>query len=72
MEELEKGVIANPDEGHMVGHYWLRDPKRAPSSFLRTQIEKTLDAICKFADEVVSGKVSSVYRFFFFLFIFPS
>ena len=57
MEELEKGAIANPDEGRMVGHYWLRDSKRAPNSFLRTQIEKTLDAICKFADEVVSGKI---------------
>ena len=23
MNELEKGAIANPDEGRMVGHYWL-------------------------------------------------
>lgn len=60
MEELEKGAIANPDEGRMVGHYWLRDPKRAPNSFLKTQIENTLDAVSKFANDVVSGKVSSV------------
>lgn len=60
MEELEKGAIANPDEGRMVGHYWLRDPKRAPTAFLKTQIENTLDAVCKFANDVVSGKVSSV------------
>ncbi|GLT90198.1 hypothetical protein SLE2022_081440 [Rubroshorea leprosula] len=29
MEELEKGTIANPDEGRMVGHYWLRNSKLA-------------------------------------------
>ncbi|KAJ7965794.1 Glucose-6-phosphate isomerase [Quillaja saponaria] len=57
MEELEKGAIANPDEGRMVGHYWLRDPKRSPNSFLRLQIENTLEAVCKFADEVIGGKV---------------
>lgn len=61
MEELEKGAIANPDEGRMVGHYWLRSPKLAPNSFLRMQIENTLDAVCNFADEVVSGKVSFGY-----------
>ncbi|THU47273.1 hypothetical protein C4D60_Mb09t13760 [Musa balbisiana] len=57
MQELEKGAIANPDEGRMVGHYWLRDPKRAPNSFLRLQIENTLDAICKFADDIISAKI---------------
>ncbi|KAL5714312.1 glucose-6-phosphate isomerase [Ranunculus cassubicifolius] len=59
MEELEKGAIANPDEGRMVGHYWLRDPRRAPNSFLRVQIEKTIETICTFADEIISGKISS-------------
>ncbi|XP_059633024.1 glucose-6-phosphate isomerase 1, chloroplastic [Cornus florida] len=57
MEELEKGAIANPDEGRMVGHYWLRSPRLAPNSFLRLQIENTLEAVCKFADEVVNGKI---------------
>lgn len=60
MEELEKGAIANPDEGRMVGHYWLRDPKRAPNSFLRVQIENTLEALLKFSGDVVSGKVRIV------------
>lgn len=59
MEELEKGAIANPDEGRMVGHYWLRSPHLAPTSFLKTQIDTTLDVVCDFADAVVSGKVSS-------------
>lgn len=58
MEDLEKGAIANPDEGRMVGHYWLRSPHLAPNSFLRLQIENTLEAVCQFANDVVSGKVS--------------
>lgn len=63
MQDLEKGAIANPDEGRMVGHYWLRNPKLAPNSFLRLQIENTLDAICKFADDVISAKVTFLFRF---------
>ncbi|VAI33248.1 unnamed protein product [Triticum turgidum subsp. durum] len=57
MGELEKGAIANPDEGRMVGHYWLRDPGLAPNSFLRTKIEKTVDHILAFSQDIVSGKV---------------
>ena len=30
MDELEAGAIANPDEGRMVGHYWLRNAALAP------------------------------------------
>ncbi|GLU03610.1 hypothetical protein SLE2022_207990 [Rubroshorea leprosula] len=55
MEELEKGVIANRDGRRMVGHYWLRNSKLALNKFLRQQIENTLDAVCKFADEIVVG-----------------
>ena len=57
MEELEKGAIANPDEGRMVGHYWLRDSNRAPNLFLKNQIDKTLDAISGFAHDIISGKI---------------
>ncbi|XP_073275955.1 glucose-6-phosphate isomerase 1, chloroplastic-like isoform X1 [Primulina huaijiensis] len=57
MEELEKGSIANPDEGRMVGHYWLRNPKLAPKIFLTQQIEKTLDKTRDFAEKVISGKI---------------
>lgn len=70
MEELEKGAIANPDEGRMVGHYWLRNSSLAPNSFLKTQIELTLDAVCKFAEKVVSGKVSLVAMILLFLVCF--
>ncbi|XP_073525411.1 uncharacterized protein [Phyllobates terribilis] len=57
MEKLEKGSIANPDESRMVGHYWLRKPDLAPNSFLKTQIEQTLDSVCDFADDIISGKI---------------
>ncbi|KAF8024785.1 hypothetical protein BT93_F1843 [Corymbia citriodora subsp. variegata] len=57
MEELENGAIANPDEGRMVGHYWLRKAELAPTRFLKAQIESTLDAVCNFAADVVSGKI---------------
>lgn len=57
MEELEKGSIANPDEGRMVGHYWLRNSGLAPRPGLKSLIENTLDSICSFADDIVSGKV---------------
>jgi glucose-6-phosphate isomerase len=57
MDELEKGEIANPDEKRMVGHYWLRDPERAPTAEIRSDIEKTLIAVRRFAKAVHSGKV---------------
>ncbi len=56
MEALEKGAIANPDEQRMVGHYWLRDPSRAPNSELRGAIEDTLAAIEAFAADVHEGR----------------
>ncbi|KAE9603842.1 hypothetical protein Lal_00001917 [Lupinus albus] len=57
MEELEKGAIANPDEGRMVGHYWLRDPNRAPTPFLNTQIQNTLQNISNFANDIITAKI---------------
>ncbi|KAL9229146.1 hypothetical protein vseg_004644 [Gypsophila vaccaria] len=59
MTQIERGAIANPDEGRMVGHYWLRDSKLAPTSFLRNQIDVTLDRVCDFANDVVSGKIKT-------------
>ena len=56
MEALEGGAIANPDENRMVGHYWLRDPDRAPSP-LRKEIVDTLNEIEAFAQKVHSGTI---------------
>jgi glucose-6-phosphate isomerase len=57
MAALEKGDIANPDENRMVGHYWLRQPKLAPTQSMQKEIEDTLAAIKQFAAEVHSGGV---------------
>jgi len=55
MAELEAGSIANPDEGRMVGHYWLRDPRLAPSPEICRAIEDNIREIKRFAREVGQG-----------------
>jgi glucose-6-phosphate isomerase len=57
MKALEAGAIANPDEQRRVGHYWLRAAELAPTSEIRSAIEKTNEAIAKFASDVHSGAV---------------
>ena len=54
MKELESGAIANPDEGRMVGHYWLRNSALAPAE-LRAEIDVGLEDVLKFAADVHSG-----------------
>ena len=58
MTELEAGAIANPDEGRMVGHYWLRNPALAPQPELTTEIENCLAQIKQIATDVHSGKIA--------------
>ena len=58
MRELEAGAIANPDEQRMVGHYWLRDSKLAPTPELRADIDETNARIKQFAADVHSGKIA--------------
>lgn len=57
MEALEKGAIANPDEKRMVGHYWLRAAKMAPTRELTSAIEATVARIKSFAADVHAGMV---------------
>jgi glucose-6-phosphate isomerase len=57
MAELEKGAIANPDEGRMVGHYWLRNPDLAPTPELTQEIVQTLEQIEAFAEKVHTGAI---------------
>ncbi len=64
MADLEKGGIANPDEKRMVGHYWLRDPERAPNPEIKTEIQQTLASIKSFAADVHAGKVRGARRAF--------
>ncbi|MGL6134438.1 MAG: glucose-6-phosphate isomerase, partial [Prochlorococcaceae cyanobacterium] len=58
MEALEAGAIANPDEQRMVGHYWLRDPQRAPSPEIREAISGGLQAIERFAADIHLGRIT--------------
>jgi len=57
MLALEQGSIANPDEGRMVGHYWLRTPALAPSPEIQQQIESTVDRIESFTADIHAGKI---------------
>ncbi|MSU45997.1 MAG: glucose-6-phosphate isomerase [Lacunisphaera sp.] len=58
MAALESGVIANPDENRMVGHYWLRAPELAPTAELRSAITSTLTAIKDFTAQVHQGGIT--------------
>ncbi len=57
MAELEGGSIANPDEGRMVGHYWLRSPSLAPSDNIRLEIETAEAQIHSFSSKIHSGAI---------------
>lgn len=61
MADLEKGGIANPDEGRMVGHYWLRNAALAPTVELKAEIEQTNASIFSFVQQVrSSGRFTDV------------
>ena len=59
MAALEHGAIANPDEGRMVGHYWLRNPDLAPDPKIQKEIRVTIDEIKRFAAEIHNGGIRS-------------
>jgi glucose-6-phosphate isomerase len=59
MERIEAGAIANPDEGRMVGHYWLRDPDRAPDPAIAAAITASWRQIGEFAAGVRSGLITA-------------
>ncbi len=58
MAELEKGAIANPDEGRMVGHYWLRAPQLAPTKELAAEITDALAGLKDFTSKIHAGTIS--------------
>jgi glucose-6-phosphate isomerase len=59
MKALEAGAIANPDEGRMVGHYWLRNADLAPTPELKQAITGPLADLKAFASKVHSGEVAA-------------
>ncbi|MGC6487030.1 MAG: glucose-6-phosphate isomerase [Planctomycetota bacterium] len=58
MGALEAGAVANPDEGRMVGHFWLRAPGLAPDPALGEQIRATVEDVEQFAAAVHDGSVA--------------
>ncbi len=58
MKALESGAIANPDEGRMVGHYWLRDAELAPEPALTKEIKDSITQIQTFAAQIHSGQIA--------------
>ena len=60
MAELEAGAVANPDEGRMVGHYWLRTPSLAPDAGIREEIVRDIASAKEFAAAVHAGEVGPV------------
>ena len=59
LKAIEAGAIANPDEGRMVGHYWLRNPDLAPNAELKADIVDTLEKVEKFAKAVHAGEITA-------------
>ncbi|EYF08575.1 glucose-6-phosphate isomerase [Chondromyces apiculatus] len=57
MTELEAGATANPDEGRLVGHYWLRAPALAPKPEIRADVERTLERVLAFAADVHAAHI---------------
>jgi glucose-6-phosphate isomerase len=57
--DLEAGAIANPDEGRMVGHYWLRSPDLAPNDELREAITAPLAKLKSFAARIHSAEITA-------------
>ncbi|MHC4588287.1 MAG: glucose-6-phosphate isomerase, partial [Planctomycetota bacterium] len=58
MAELERGSIANPDEGRMVGHYWLRAPELAPGDEIAGAITAMRESVRQFARDVHEGRLT--------------
>jgi glucose-6-phosphate isomerase len=58
MAELEKGGIANPDEKRMVGHYWLRNARLAPTASIASEIQSTVADVKAFAADVHAGRLT--------------
>jgi glucose-6-phosphate isomerase len=59
MDALEKGAIANPDEGRQVGHYWLRQPDLAPDRSVADHISAEVRRLQAFGQDVLGGTLAA-------------
>ncbi len=57
IEKLENGSIANIDENRKVGHYWLRNPKIAPSQEIAESITHEIECISRFGQDILNSKI---------------
>ncbi len=55
---LEAGAIANPDEGRMVGHYWLRNAALAPTPELSDAVTRPVGDLKSFAEKIHTGQIT--------------
>jgi len=62
MQQLESGALSNPDEGRMVGHYWLRAPDLAPTPQIRKQILSGQGQVQELAGCILEGRLQSGAR----------
>ena len=58
MVAVESGAIANPDEGRMVGHYWLRNAALAPTDELKKAVTEPIAALKDFAEKIHTGAIT--------------
>jgi len=59
IQAIEAGAIANPDEGRMVGHYWLRNASLAPTPELQQAITAPLSDLKSFAQKIHAGTITT-------------
>ncbi len=59
IKAIEAGEIMNPDEGRMVGHYWLRNPELAPTDEIKQQITAPLATLKDFAEKIRKGEITT-------------
>ena len=57
MTALESGSMANPDEGRMVGHYWLRAPGLAPAQDIADAIAGMRGNVTEFGYDLRQGRL---------------
>lgn len=59
LQAIESGEIMNPDEGRMVGHYWLRNAEIAPNKEIKQQITQPIIDLKAFAKQVITGRITT-------------
>ncbi|MDC0088372.1 glucose-6-phosphate isomerase [Akkermansiaceae bacterium] len=59
IKAIEAGDIMNPDEGRMVGHYWLRNADLAPTEEIKLQVTQPIADLKAFSEKVRNGDIKT-------------